>query len=33
VLVPNEQLGDLKKFYEQINEDESTSAILKRAAN
>ena len=33
VLVPNEQLGDLKKFYEQIAEDESATAVLRRAAN
>jgi hypothetical protein len=33
VLVPNEQLGDLKTFYEQIAEDESATAVLRRAAN
>jgi transglutaminase-like putative cysteine protease len=31
VLVPTEELADLKKFYEQIGEDESASAVLKRA--
>jgi hypothetical protein len=33
VLISNDQLGDLKKFYEQVADDESTSAILRRAAN
>jgi len=31
VIVPTEQLADLKKFYEQIGEDENASAVLKRA--
>ena len=31
VLVPIEQLPDLKKFYEEVGEDENASAVLKRA--
>jgi hypothetical protein len=31
VVVPTEQLADLKKFYEQIAEDENSSAVLKHA--
>lgn len=31
VVVPTEQLADLKTFYEQIAEDESSSAVLKHA--
>jgi transglutaminase-like putative cysteine protease len=32
VLVPVEQLPDLKKFYEQVGEDENASAVLKPTA-
>ncbi|MGB6197932.1 MAG: transglutaminase family protein, partial [Candidatus Acidiferrales bacterium] len=32
VLVPTDQLTDLKKFYESVGEDENASAVLKRAA-
>ena len=31
--VPTDRLADLKKFYEQISDDEGASAVLKRAAN
>jgi len=31
--VPTDQLADLKKFYEQIGDDEDASAVLKLAAN
>ncbi len=31
--VGTDQLADLKKFYEQISDDEGASAVLKRAAN
>jgi len=31
--VPTEQLSDLKRFYEQVAQDENNSAVLKRAAN
>jgi hypothetical protein len=31
VLVPTEQLADLKKFYEEVGQDENASAVLKRA--
>jgi len=33
VVVPTEKLADLKKFYEQVEQDENNSAVLKRAAN
>ncbi|MGB6430726.1 MAG: DUF3857 and transglutaminase domain-containing protein, partial [Candidatus Acidiferrales bacterium] len=33
VLVPTAQLDDLKNFYEKIAQDESASAVLKRAAS
>jgi hypothetical protein len=31
--VPTDQLSDLKRFYEQVAQDENNSAVLKRAAN
>jgi transglutaminase-like putative cysteine protease len=33
VLVPTEQLADLKKFYETVGQDENASAVLKRTAS
>jgi transglutaminase-like putative cysteine protease len=33
VVVPMERLADLKKFYEQVAQDENNSVVLKRAAN
>jgi transglutaminase-like putative cysteine protease len=32
VVVPMERLADLKKFYEQVAQDENNSVVLKRAA-
>jgi transglutaminase-like putative cysteine protease len=33
VIVPTEQLADLKKFYESVGEDENASAVLKRTVS
>ena len=32
VIVPVDQLPDLKKFYEEVGQDENASAVLKRTA-
>jgi len=32
VIVPVDQLPDLKKFFEEVGEDENASAVLKRIA-
>jgi len=33
VVVPTEDLADFKKFYEQVDQDQNNSVVLKRAAN